>query len=53
MRVTPTKMFMHVPCWNLPRVSWLLKQKGVTARMLTAGSYGEVLTLAAGKPAAA
>lgn len=42
-------MFMHVPCWNLPRVSRLLKQKGVTARMLTAGSYGEVLTLAAGR----
>ncbi|MBX3479350.1 MAG: fatty acid desaturase family protein [Caulobacter sp.] len=46
-------MFMHVPCWNLPKVSRLLKQKGVTGRMLTAGSYGEVLKMAAGKAVAA
>jgi hypothetical protein len=47
--VSPTKMFMHVPCWNLPRVHRLLAAKGVTDRMLTAPGYGAVLKMAAGK----
>jgi len=40
-------MFMHAPCWNLPRMSRLLKTKGVTPRMRTARGYVEVLTAAA------
>jgi fatty acid desaturase len=44
-------MFMHVPCWNLPKVHRLLAAKGVTAGMLTAPGYGAVLDLAAGRPA--
>ncbi|HYE47170.1 MAG TPA: fatty acid desaturase family protein [Caulobacter sp.] len=44
-------MFMHVPCWNLPKVSRLLEKKGVTPRMLTAPSYAAVLGMAAGKAA--
>jgi fatty acid desaturase len=46
-------MFMHVPCWNLPKVHRLLAAKGVTANMLTAPGYGAVLDLAAGRPAVA
>lgn len=44
-------MFMHVPCYNLPRTHRLLTAKGVMPGMLTAKSYLEVLRLAAGKPA--
>jgi fatty acid desaturase len=44
-------MFMHVPCYNLPRTRRLLAAKGVTPRMLTARSYLEVLRLASSKPA--
>jgi len=40
-------MFMHVPCWNLPRVSRLLKAKGYFPRMERAGGYAEVLGAAA------
>ena len=40
-------MFMHVPCWNLPRLRALLARKGVTERMLGAGGYLEVLKSAA------
>ena len=40
-------MFMHTPCWSLPRMSRLLAQKGVTPRMRTARGYVEVLNLAA------
>ena len=36
-------MFMHVPCWRLPRAGRLLRAKGVTAGMVTAGGYLEVL----------
>lgn len=43
-------MFMHVPCYRLPRVHRLLKQKGVMPRMLTAPGYVEVLRLASSKP---
>jgi fatty acid desaturase len=36
-------MFMHVPCWNLPRVRRLLERQGVTARMEGAPGYLSVL----------
>jgi fatty acid desaturase len=36
-------MVMHVPCWNLPRASRLLKRDGVTPRMETAPGYLSVL----------
>jgi len=42
-------MFMHVPCWNLPRVQRLLRQKGVLDGMLTAPGYWSVLTAASSK----
>ena len=41
-------MFMHVPCWNLPRAHKLLKSKGVLERMRTAPGYISVLSQAAG-----
>lgn len=43
-------MFMHVPCYNLPRVRRLLARKGVTDRMLSAPGYLEVLKLASSRP---
>ncbi|MBL8772478.1 MAG: fatty acid desaturase family protein [Phenylobacterium sp.] len=43
-------MFMHVPCYNLPRTHRLLKAKGVLPRMLTAPSYLDVLRLATSRP---
>jgi fatty acid desaturase len=36
-------MFMHVPCYHLPRAHRLLAAKGLTARMLTAPGYLDVL----------
>jgi fatty acid desaturase len=36
-------MVMHVPCWNLPRASRLLRRGGVTPRMETAPGYLSVL----------
>jgi fatty acid desaturase len=36
-------MFMHVPCWNLPRVRRLLVRGGVTDRMLGASGYPSLL----------
>ena len=42
-------MFMHVPCWNLPKVHRLLKAKGVMDRMLTAPGYVTVLREASSK----
>jgi len=44
-------MFMHVPCYNLPRTHRLLKAKGVLPGMLTANGYLEVLRLATSKAA--
>ncbi len=41
-------MFMHVPCYHLPRVHKLLGKKGVLPRMEIAPSYPRVLALAAG-----
>lgn len=43
-------MFMHVPCYNLPKVRRHLERTGVTGRMLSAPSYIDVLKLASGKP---
>jgi fatty acid desaturase len=43
-------MFMHVPCYNLPRAHRLLKQKGVMPGMLTAPGYWDVFKLASSKP---
>ena len=46
-------MFMHVPCYNLPRTHRLLKDKGVLDRMLTAPGYLDVLRMASSLPATA
>lgn len=43
-------MFMHVPCYNLPKVRRHLARQGVTERMLGAPGYIDVLKLASGKP---
>jgi len=43
-------MFMHVPCWRLPRVQRLLRDKGVLDGMLTAPGYWTVLKAAASSP---
>ncbi|MGA0608216.1 fatty acid desaturase family protein [Phenylobacterium sp. VNQ135] len=43
-------MFMHVPCYNLPKVRRHLERAGVTERMLSAPGYLQVLKLASGKP---
>jgi fatty acid desaturase len=44
-------MFMHVPCYNLPRTHRLLKQKGVLPQMLTSPGYWDLFKLASGKAA--
>jgi fatty acid desaturase len=44
-------MFMHVPCYNLPRAHRLLKAKGVMPAMLTAPGYVDVLRQASAKAA--
>ncbi len=44
-------MFMHMPCWSLPRAHRLLRAKGVLERMRTAPGYWAVLSAAAGKAA--
>ena len=44
-------MFMHVPCYNLPRAHRLLKAKGVMDGMLTAPGYLSMLRLATAKAA--
>lgn len=43
-------MFMHVPCYNLPKVRRHLERRGVTERMLSAPSYVDVLKLASSRP---
>ncbi len=45
-------MFMHVPCWQLPRVQRLLREKGAFDGMLTAPGYWTVLKAAASKAGA-
>jgi fatty acid desaturase len=42
-------MFMHVPCYNLPRVNRAMARKGVLPKMLTAPGYVSVLRLASSK----
>jgi len=42
-------MFMHVPCWRLPRVQRMLRDKGVLARMQTAPGYWRLLRAASAK----
>jgi fatty acid desaturase len=42
-------MFMHVPCWNLPKAQRLLREKGVLDGMLTAPGYLTVLRAASSK----
>ncbi len=43
-------MFMHVPCYNLPRIHRALQRKGVGGGMLIEpGGYATVLALAASK----
>jgi fatty acid desaturase len=44
-------MFMHVPCWNLPRVRRLLERDGVTERMEGAPGYLSVLRAVTTVPA--
>lgn len=46
-------MFMHVPCYNLPRIHRVLKAKDVLPKMLTAPSYLDVLRQASSRPEAA
>jgi fatty acid desaturase len=41
-------MFMHLPCYSLPRANRILVRSGATERMLTAPDYRTVLGLAAG-----
>jgi len=43
-------MFMHVPCYNLPKVRRHLERRGVTERMLSAPGYVDVLKLASSRP---
>ncbi len=40
-------LFMHLPCWSLPRAHALLAQKGVAASMEVRSGYLEVIRLAA------
>ena len=44
-------MFMHVPCYNLPRIHRMLAVQGVLPRMLTAPSYRDVLRQASSRVA--
>lgn len=44
-------MFMHMPCWSLPRAHRMLRAKGVLERMRTAPGYVAVISQAAGKAA--
>ena len=46
-------MFMHVPCWNLPRLRAQLERRGVTAGMEGSAGYVEVLRRVNTLPAAA
>jgi fatty acid desaturase len=46
-------MFMHLPCWSLPRAHRLLTAKGITARMEVRTGYLNVLASISRKPEAA
>ena len=41
-------MFMHMPCWSLPKAHKLLTAKGATQGMEMAPGYRAVLSAAAG-----
>jgi fatty acid desaturase len=43
-------LFMHVPCWNLPRLHRAIRQTEPGRRMEVAGGYVEVLKQAASRP---
>ena len=43
-------MFMHVPCWNLPRAHRMLKARGDLARMRTAPGYWAVIRQVSNAP---
>ncbi|MDD3836512.1 MAG: fatty acid desaturase family protein [Phenylobacterium sp.] len=43
-------MFMHLPCYSLPRAHRLLKAQGVTGRMEVQLGYLKVLAMASSKP---
>ncbi|WP_367187558.1 fatty acid desaturase family protein [Henriciella sp.] len=43
-------MFMHLPCYRLPRAHNLLEKKGITARMEVKQGYWGVLKEASSKP---
>ena len=40
-------MFMHMPCWNLPKAHRILAAKGITAQMEVQTGYRTVLAAAA------
>ncbi|WP_156400321.1 fatty acid desaturase family protein [Caulobacter sp. Root655] len=42
-------LFMHMPCWNLPKAHRLLVNKGLTGTMLTAPGYLSVLKAASSR----
>jgi len=42
-------IFMHLPCWSLPKAHQLLAEKGVTERMEVAPGYATVLREASGR----
>ncbi|MDB5454653.1 MAG: fatty acid desaturase [Caulobacter sp.] len=44
-------LFMHMPCWNLPKAHRLLAAQGRTAGMLTAPGYLDVLKAASSRAA--
>lgn len=44
-------LFMHVPCWNLPRLHRAIRQTEPGRRMEVADGYVEVLKQAASRPA--
>ena len=41
-------MFMHLPCWRLPKAHQILARKGATARMEVQPNYARVLRTATG-----
>lgn len=40
-------LFMHIPCWNLPKAHRMLMEKGYGPRMVLNDGYGDVLKIAA------
>jgi len=46
-------MFMHLPCWSLPKAHRMIRAKNKLEGMLTAANYFDVLSVATGKSAPA